>query len=306
MERPKPLHRDVSGFSAAGRYAMPVLAMLLGVVAWDAPRAIKSEHASIRGTGHAARVPIAAHTGARPSSTGKALRYESVGDNWSGYAQTGGPYTSAQGTWVVPPVSPINYSADPFGRPILQSVSAWVGIGGDPDVILIQLGTGSQIVNNVTGYNAWYELYPADPIYIDASRFSVNPGDTITASLQCMANCVAKATSTWVMSMASNRWKTPFTIQVSNFPTSLNSVEWIVEDNCMYCSYATPSAANSAYLPNYGSIPFSALSVNGANPNLSRARDAILATDPEGKNWSMPSDPMNGNSFTVTFVQPPH
>src|SRR5258708_6262646 len=59
---------------------------------------------------------------------------QSVSNNWSGYAVSGGAYTSAQGSWTVPAVSYAGYA----GSPNFESSSAWVGIGGFSDASLIQ------------------------------------------------------------------------------------------------------------------------------------------------------------------------
>jgi hypothetical protein len=102
-----------------------------------------------------------------------------------------------------------------------------------------------------------------------------------------------------------NRWKTPFTIQVQNPHTVLATAEWIVEDNGAYCGASCALVlASTSYLPNYQKVAFSGLSANGANPNLSRAQQAIMVIDPDGKSWSAVSDPVGGNSFTVSFVPP--
>jgi hypothetical protein len=128
----------------------------------------------------------------------------------------------------------------------------------------------------------------------------------ISASLQCTASCKPGGPSTWILSMNDqNRWKTPFTIQVQNPHTVLATAEWIVEDNGAYCGASCSLVlASSSYLPNYQKITFSGLSANGANPNLSRAQQAIMVVDPEGKSWSAVSDPVGGNSFAVSFVPP--
>ena len=79
--------------------------------------------------------------------------------NWSGYAVTAGsPYTSASATWQVPNAT-YDGGATPYGY---EYVFNWVGIGGNSDATLIQLGTESIVSTSGTVYfYAWYELYPA-------------------------------------------------------------------------------------------------------------------------------------------------
>ncbi len=57
---------------------------------------------------------------------------------WSGYVATSGPYSSASATWQVPSVIYDGVPNPPFNE---EAVSQWVGIGGDGDSTLIQLGT---------------------------------------------------------------------------------------------------------------------------------------------------------------------
>lgn len=303
----------------------PLIARVLGAailpiciaVLWSAdfragPRGSASLAAYAR-TGHAA---VAAPY---PSGTGSAAplswrRHDDVNAGWSGYTVPGGlaagNYTSAQGTWIVPSVSWVNYPKDPRGRTIMESSSAWIGIGGWGESVLIQLGTEQDVFHDDTtqksvgSYYAWYELYPASPVTIDATRFTVQPGDTITAALQCTAVCKPGGQSTWTMSMMDlTRWKTPFTIQVQNPHTVLATAEWIMEANGAYCgSSCDLTLATFSYLPDFQKVTFSGLTANGANPGLSRAKHGIMIVDPEGKSWSTVSDPVGGNAFTVSFA----
>jgi hypothetical protein len=241
--------------------------------------------------------------------------HDDIDANWAGYVLPGGVlggnYTSAQGTWTVPKVSWVNYPNDPR-RTIIEDTATWIGIGGLGESVLIQLGTDQAVVHDSTtqkdiaSYTVWYELYPASPVTIDATRFAVQPGDTITASLQCLGSCKAGGATTWIMSMLDqNRWKTPFTIQVQNPHTVLATAEWIMEDNGAYCGASCALVlASSSYLPNYQNVTFTGITANGANPNLSRAQQAMMVVDPEGKSWSAVSDPVGGNSFTISFVPP--
>ena len=99
------------------------------------------------------------------------------------------------------------------------------------------------------------------------------------------------------------RWKPPFTIQVQNPHTVLATSEWTLEDNGVYCGLSCDlPLASSPYLPNYQQVTVTALTVNGANPNLSRAQQAVMVVDPQGKFWSVVSNPVGGNSFSVSFT----
>lgn len=101
---------------------------------------------------------------------------------WAGYVVTSSfndnqEITSISGSWLVPEVNVSNgngYS------------SAWIGIGGQQDKTLIQIGTEHNVINGVAKYNAWYEMLPEYAIKIE--NFNVNPGDQVTASLK-LVNC---------------------------------------------------------------------------------------------------------------------
>jgi hypothetical protein len=223
---------------------------------------------------------------------------ETLSNNWSGYGVSGGTYTAVQGTWVVPSVSYQSYS----GSPKVEASSTWIGIGGqESDPTLIQ--TGTMQVAGPTGetqYFAWYEILPDTEVPNSPKQYPVKAGDTITATIQCTAACGSYALSTWLLTLTNaNRWPKPYSITLQ-YASSLTSVEWIVEGPCINnCSSSEPGFA---YLPNYGSTTFSAISVNNANPNLSRSPNGIIMKDPSGKAMSSPSDPVGGNSFTVNFT----
>jgi hypothetical protein len=138
--------------------------------------------------------------------------------------------------------------------------------------VAIQLGTDHSVTHDdstqqdTASYYAWYELYAANPVQLSATRFAIEPGDTITAALQCTASCLPGGPSTWIMSLnVVTHWKTPFTIQVQNPHTVLATAEWIPEDNGVYCGLSCDlTLASSSYLPNYQQVTFTALTVNGA------------------------------------------
>jgi hypothetical protein len=275
-------------------------ALVLVWIALPRPYTLNPKNA-VTGSHSSSRVSRAAI--GRPLPAPQRRRAESVGANWAGYVvNESAPYISAQGTWTVPKAT---YAAYP-GAPQSEVTSTWIGIGGFNEPTLIQLGT-SQVVNadKVEAYGVWYEVLPAVMTGITATRFVVGPGDKLTASIQCTAACTPNAQSTWILSMTNEkRWTSAFTIQLQ-YPSSLASAEWIMEDTCVNGCSDVP--ADYAYLPDYGSTTFSAISANNANPNLSRAKDALMVTDPQGKTWSVPSDPIGGNSFTVSFGKPgPH
>jgi Peptidase A4 family len=211
------------------------------------------------------------------------LKEEIESENWSGYAVTAGsPYATASATWQVPSVT---HDALSVGS---EYVSNWVGIGGYVDDTLIQLGTLSIVATTgAVFYYAWYELYPN--IAIDIS-LPVNPGDIITASLQCTAACSPGQTQTWQLTMSDETDKSSWT-ESFQYQSSVGSADWITE---------APYEGGILPLANYDQATYDPIEANGANPNLSLAANGIIAADPYGET-SNPSAPSQGNLFSTCW-----
>jgi hypothetical protein len=232
-------------------------------------------------------------------------RNVSASTNWSGYALgTGmtGNYASASFNWIVQSAIYVNYgSGNPF---TFNDSSQWVGIGGNVTSDLIQLGSDSFVDNTGTPtYTVWYEMLPADSINLSGctpaplASCPVGPGDVMSASLACTANCTPNhAGMQWTLSMANStrgwNWTQNFT-----YASSLSSVEWIEE---------APFYTEIAAISNFGTASFSNLLVNGASPNLNLVADGIALFDPEG-GFATPCQAFsgnqvgNGNAFVVAY-----
>lgn len=91
--------------------------------------------------------------------------------NWAGYAVTGGAgaYSSVSGSWIAPAVTCGQGS---------QYAAFWVGIDGFNSNTVEQTGILAQCSSGAAKYSAWYEFYPASPVYAPASD-AVVPGDAI-------------------------------------------------------------------------------------------------------------------------------
>jgi hypothetical protein len=253
---------------------------------------------TIAAAGHATQARLHIWTDAKGvPQTGP--QNQTLSHNWSGYGLSkGGPFTSVQGTWAVPKVSYQKYP----GSPGVEVSSTWIGIGGqENDESLIQIGTQQMAApSGETAYFAWYEILPASETPINPKQYPIAPGDAITATMQCTAGCAPRAPAIWVLTLNNpKRWQRPFTINL-RYQSSLASVEWIVEGPCVNnCTAANPGFA---YLPNFGSTTFTAITVNNATPKLVLAADGIIMKDPAGNSTSTPSAPSGGgNSFTVSF-----
>lgn len=98
---------------------------------------------------------------------------------WSGYAITGatGTFTSLTGQWKVPSVSASK-------KPAYSST--WIGIGGDIDPELIQIGTEQNAGPGGASYFAWWQIVGDPSSYPSGSQtrlFNVSPGDFIEAGI---------------------------------------------------------------------------------------------------------------------------
>jgi Peptidase A4 family len=221
---------------------------------------------------------------------------QSVSTNWSGYAvanyQTNITYTSASFNWTVPAVT---YSST--GGTGIQSSAIWVGIGGDcadasctrVDPTLIQLGSEQDALSDGKAvYYVWYELLPAFGTFIAET---VEPGDQMTASLACTANCEAYQAQTWSLSMADLTRDWTFSTTVP-YHSSLFSAEWIVE--------APTGFGGVLPLANFGTATLTAAMANGLNPGLVAA-DGIYIQDSHGETGSV-SIPALGDAFNVCWA----
>ena len=170
--------------------------------------------------------------------------------NWGGYVvQLGGTGSSAQtgvanyvsGSWTVPTATA---SPAPSASSSSCQCGVWVGLDGflgDTGTIE-QLGTASDYNNGSTNYYAWYEMYPSGPV----TEFSVQPGDSITASVQYSPSGGAGA---FLLSLTDNTRNQSFSLSKTNASAQRSSAEWIVE------------APNSVFngivpLPGIGSVTF--------------------------------------------------
>ena len=185
--------------------------------------------------------------------------------NWSGYAITGGPYTSITGSWNVAGVS----------RSLRATYSStWIGIDGFNDSNLIQTGTEADYYNGSAHYNAWWEILPAAETPI--STISVSPGDVMTANIHQMSS------STWTITITDISKNQSFST-TQTYKGQLASAEWIEE--------APSLGGRIATLGQYGSpLTIDPGTVNGGNPGLVPADGGVMVQR-YGQQVSTPSNP---------------
>ena len=194
--------------------------------------------------------------------------------NWSGYAVTGGPFTSARGTFNVSTVTPAAQNA---------SSAEWVGIDGfgPGSSTIIQAGIAedySVSTNSVRIY-AWYELFPAPAFGIP---LTVAAGDTVTVSIAEVTDGL------WDILVKDDTNGQSVTNEFSYSGPS-STAEWIVE-----APFSTLTQSIVPLAP-FSSVTFSQL---GATPTGAPATRFVMFQD--GSQVSTPS-PLSANGFTVGY-----
>jgi hypothetical protein len=163
--------------------------------------------------------------------------------SWSGYvvaSDFSNPQRQVIGisaSWTVPSV---NVSmGDAYS-------SAWIGISGQFDKSLIQLGTEHDSVNGQEKFNAWYELLPA---YATPITMNISEGDVISASITLINSDIDQ----WSMQLTDLTTGQSFSKNFVYNSTRL-SAEWIVE---------RPTLNNQiSSLSNFGAIAFTSAQAN--------------------------------------------
>ncbi|HEX6511427.1 MAG TPA: G1 family glutamic endopeptidase [Chloroflexota bacterium] len=203
--------------------------------------------------------------------------------NWSGYAATGGTFTSVTGTWTVPQPAAGSAGTD----------AAWVGIGGVQSRDLIQAGT--QLVTTGAGdtqYSAWIETLPQASQTVP---LTVAPGDSVTVSI------TQQTAGQWQVAMKDNTTGKAYSAPVQ-YTSSLSSAEWVEE---------APTGGRSVLpLDQFGQVHFAsgAAIEDGQTVNISQAgARPISMINSAGRVLATPSGLGNGGgSFSVTRSPAPN
>ena len=197
----------------------------------------------------------------------------STSTNWSGYAATGGPFTSVSASWTQPT------AVCSFGT---AYSSFWVGLDGDTSNSVEQTGTDADCsAANVPQYYAWYELYPKYPVNLAGT---VQPGDALSASVT--TDRVGRFTL--AIGDATQHWSFQTTQRLTR--AALASAEVIAE--------APSSRSGVLPLANFGTVGFSNATANGSplsafNPDqISMVSGSTVKAQPSS---------INGGSFSVAW-----
>jgi hypothetical protein len=149
------------------------------------------------------------------------------------------------------------------------TAATWVGLdgAGASDRYLIQTGIEEDVINRQATYYAWWEVITPTSAApeIKFTTLAIRPGDSISAS-------VVKGTAGhWTMTIKDNTTKRSASHTVSFAGKGL-SAEWIQEDT-----------VNNGYIsaaPDWQSVSFSSIRVNGVKPNLSSSQAVDIVSSP--------------------------
>lgn len=216
-------------------------------------------------------------TGISPNVTqpGTPASATSSSSNWSGYAASGGTFSSVTATWTVPTVSANTSGAD----------ATWVGIGGLTSRDLIQAGTQAMVDGSGVIYSSWIEMLPQSSRNVP---LSISAGDSVTISI------TQQSGNDWLISMKNNTTGGSYNTTVQ-YASSASSAEWVQE---------APSVGRGLVsLDQFGVVQFSGASAvrDGKQMSLSAlGAKPITMINGQGQAIAQPSTvASDGSSFTV-------
>jgi len=216
-------------------------------------------------------------TGTTPTVTqpGTPASVTSSSSNWSGYAASGGTFTSVTATWTVPTVSATSPGAD----------ATWVGIGGLQSRDLLQAGTQAMVDGSGVAYTAWIEMLPQSSRDVP---LSVTAGDSVTVTI------TQQSGNDWLIAMKNNSTGGTYNVTVQ-YSSSNSSAEWVQE---------APSVGRGLIsLDQFGTLQFNAASAVRDGKAMSLAAlgaKAFTMINGQGQAIAQPSTiGSDGSSFTV-------
>ena len=151
---------------------------------------------------------------------------------WGGYVATGSGFTSIVGSWVEPAVTCTSTN---------NLFAPWVGIDGYGSQTVEQTGAQVSCSSGKPVYSAWYEMYPANPVYLSNP---VSANDSFTGSV------VYSGSSTYKITLTDNTKGWTYTTS-QRLRASNVSAEAIIE------------SPTQSY-PKFTATSFSGITVNGS------------------------------------------
>jgi len=221
--------------------------------------------ASLAGTAVAATAPA----GFGPHITfGHGAGSSFSGGNWGGYASFGS-WTTATASWTEPSVT---------CRSTNDLFAPWVGIDGDGSSTVEQTGVATDCSSGRPVYQAWYEMYPAAPVYYSNS---ISAGDHFTATV------TRSGTSyTLTISDTTKGWTKTTTKSLSS--ARHYSAEAIIESP----TDSYPSVSGNTI--SFTGVKFDGKTLKSTNPS------ALNADDRGTNTWIPNAIGSDGTSFSIT------
>lgn len=211
--------------------------------------------------------------------------------NWGGYAvQAASKFTYASGTWTEPTATCTSSTT--------EYASFWVGLDGYSSDSVEQLGTDSDCDGRTPSYYAWWEMYPANSVELSTSKYPVQPGNSLTAT-------VSVSGSTFTLTLKNNSAGWTFTTTQSGSGLAQSSAEWIAESP----EICNGSRCSLAKLADFGTVGFtSATAATGGSQEpisyftADGGPHEIVCETSSGTVRAQPSAlGSGGNNFTVTW-----
>ncbi|WP_035844760.1 G1 family glutamic endopeptidase [Kitasatospora azatica] len=219
-------------------------------------------------------VPAAPTTAAAAQGMSfRPLQYNTNGYNWGGYAATGSGFTSVSATWT---------EANATCNSTNDLYAPWVGIDGYGSSTVEQTGVATDCSSGSPVHQAWYEMYPANPVYLSLGSYPVSAGDVISASV----TYAGSSRYTLKLTDSSRGWTFSTTKSLSSARRA--SAEVIIE---------SPTGA----YPNFGTLNFTSATINGT----SLGSHGPVALDPSNGAYEARTSALgsSGTSFTETFLR---
>ena len=190
------------------------------------------------------------------------------GGNWGGYASFGS-WTTATGSWTEPSTT-CKSSND--------LVAPWIGIDGDGSSTVEQTGVATDCSSGRPVYQAWYEMYPAAPVYYSNA---VSAGDHFTAT-------VTRSGSSYTLTLSDTTkgWTKTTTKSLSS--ARHYSAEAIIESP----TDSYPSVSGNAFT--FTGVKFDGKTLKATNPSSLNADDRGTNT------WIPGAISSDGTGFSIT------
>jgi hypothetical protein len=241
------------------------LATVLATAALIGPVAAVSAGAATTATGFG---PAHHPTGVAARTVGGT--YNINGYNWGGYAATG-TFSSVSATWSEPSVR-CNSRSDLY--------APWVGIDGYSSSTVEQTGVATDCSSGSPVYQAWYEMYPAAPVYLSSSSYPVRAGDSIHASVTHTSG------STYKLAISDTTRGWSYSVNKSLSGARNANAEAIIE-------------SPPGRYPNFGTLRFTSVTANGSP--IGNFNPVAMDPSANGHYEAHASALSGGNSFTMTY-----